>query len=361
MNIKNIQIRVVVVLLAWVIGAMFGLIGIVGIFSRPISSIFAIIAALVILPPVSAFIKNKYNIYIARKWRVVMALVAIFLMGTFAPHNPSASNSSSKVDQEQQKNIVQDIKDEQPLSNATTSANETKVSTYQVHVPPTNKTEDQSSSQLSYKYYSVISIVDGDTVKVNINGTVETLRLIGIDTPETVDPRKPVQCFGKEASNKAKELLSGKKVRIEKDVTQGERDKYNRLLAYIYREDELFYNKYMIEQGYAHEYTYSIPYKYQTEFKAVQKSAETSKVGLWSPDTCNGDTTTSTQTKQSTSATNETSDGKFYTSSHYSSKYYYPESCDPWKDLSPSNLKSFNTLEELLKAYPNRTKSPQCN
>lgn len=109
-----------------------------------------------------------------------------------------------------------------------------------------------------------------------MDGTRETIRLIGIDTPETVDPRKPVQCFGGEASNKAKELLSGKKVRIEKDSTQGDRDKYGRLLTYIYREDGLFFNKYMIEQGYAYEYTYDTPYKYQAEFKEAEKYARES-------------------------------------------------------------------------------------
>lgn len=206
-----------------------------------------------------------------------------------------------------------------------------------------------------YTFYSVTSVVDGDTIKVNINGTVETLRLIGMDTPETVDPRKPVQCFGKEASNKAKELLVGTKVRLEKDPTQGELDKYGRTLAYIYREDGMFYNKYMIEQGYAHEYTYNTPYKYQAEFKAVQKSAQENLRGLWSPTTCNGDTTSS-----SSQPTTTQSAGKFYTSSHYSAKYYYPESCDGWQSLSASYLKSFDSIEALLATYPSRTKSPQC-
>ena len=137
-----------------------------------------------------------------------------------------------------------------------------------------------------YTFYSVTSVVDGDTIKVNINGTVETLRLIGMDTPETVDPRKPVQCFGKEASNKAKELLVGTKVRLEKDPTQGELDKYGRTLAYIYREDGMFYNKYMIEQGYAHEYTYDEPYKYQAEFKQAEISARENSKGLWNPTIC---------------------------------------------------------------------------
>ncbi len=206
-----------------------------------------------------------------------------------------------------------------------------------------------------YTFYSVTSVVDGDTIKVNINGTVETLRLIGMDTPETVDPRKPVQCFGKEASNKAKELLVGTKVRLEKDPTQGELDKYGRTLAYIYREDGMFYNKYMIEQGYAHEYTYNTPYKYQAEFKAVQKSAQENLRGLWSATTCNGDTTSS-----SSQPTTTQSAGKFYTSSHYSAKYYYPESCDGWQSLSASYLKSFDSIEALLATYPSRTKSPQC-
>lgn len=211
------------------------------------------------------------------------------------------------------------------------------------------------STNSQFQYYAVTSVVDGDTIKVNINGTVETLRLIGMDTPETVDPRKPVQCFGKEASSKAKELLVGTKVRLEKDPTQGELDKYGRTLAYIYREDGLFYNKYMIERGYAHEYTYDTPYQYQAEFKAAQKSAQENLRGLWSPTTCNGDTTSSSSQPATTQST-----GKFYTSSHYSAKYYYPESCDGWQSLSASYLKSFDSVEALLVAYPSRTKSPQC-
>jgi len=214
-----------------------------------------------------------------------------------------------------------------------------------------------------YEYYSVSSVIDGDTLKVDINGTIETLRLVGIDTPETVDPREPVQCFGKEASNKAKELLTGKKIRIEKDPNQDGLDKYGRGLAYIYREDGLFYNKYMIEQGYAHEYTYNIPYKYQDEFKAAQKSAQENLRGLWSPDTCNGDTTSSPYSSTSQSAqtiANSQSTGKYYTSSFHTSKYYYPASCSPWQSLSSSYLKAFESLETLLSAYPSRVLSPQC-
>jgi len=154
-----------------------------------------------------------------------------------------------------------------------------------------NQNSDTESSDQS-AVYSVVSVVDGDTIKVSIDGKTETLRLIGIDTPETVDPRKPVQCFGTEASNKAKELLSGKKVRLEADSTQGELDKYDRLLRYVFLEDGTFFNKEMIALGYAHEYTYqSNPYKYQADFKVAEKDAREQSKGLWNPSTCNGDTT----------------------------------------------------------------------
>lgn len=211
--------------------------------------------------------------------------------------------------------------------------------------------------------YHVTDVVDGDTIKIRKDGIIETLRLIGIDTPETVDPRKPVQCFGKEASSMAKQLLLEKNVRIESDSTQDTRDKYGRLLVYVFRDDGLFFNKHMIAEGYAYEYTYNVPYKYQAEFKSAQENARSSGKGLWSSDTCNGDPLTDTEvktdTQTNTTPTANTSGAKYYTSSHYSAKYYYPESCDGWKSLSASNLKSFNSLEELLASYQ-RTKSPQC-
>jgi hypothetical protein len=145
-------------------------------------------------------------------------------------------------------------------------------------------------------------------------------------------------------------------------------DKYGRLLAYVYREDGLFYNKYMIEQGYAHEYTYNTPYKYQSEFKAAQKFAQENSRGLWSPDTCNGDTTTSTQTIDSTAlsesvpetiSSNQSTE-RYYTSSYNTSRYYYPENCNGWKLLSTKYLKIFDSLEDLLMVYPTKTLSSQC-
>lgn len=142
-----------------------------------------------------------------------------------------------------------------------------------------------SKTQLN-EPYRVVKVIDGDTIQVDINGKTETLRLIGIDAPETGDPRSLISCFGNEATNKAKEILNGKSVQLESDLTQGERDKYNRLLRYVFLENGTNFNNLMISQGFAHEYTYRIPYKYQAEFKQAEKQAREKKLGLWADDAC---------------------------------------------------------------------------
>ena len=144
---------------------------------------------------------------------------------------------------------------------------------------------------------SVTKVIDGDTIDVEIDGNRETLRLIGVDTPETVDPRKPVQCFGREASEFTKSKLSGKEVILEADPTQGERDKYGRLLRYVFL-DEVNFNELLIKEGYAHEYTYNFPYKYQKEFKNAESFATENKKGLWADDACDTSSLKQTQTYQ---------------------------------------------------------------
>lgn len=152
-------------------------------------------------------------------------------------------------------------------------------------IQQTNNTEQK---------YVIERVVDGDTFVVLIDGASKTVRLIGLDTPETVDPRKPVQCFGQEASNKAKELLSTQKVRLEADASQGDFDKYGRLLRYAFLENGTLFNKWMIANGYGHEYTYNLPYKYQVEFKEAERLARENKLGLWADNACKVNTTTTT-------------------------------------------------------------------
>ncbi|MBI5357221.1 thermonuclease family protein [Candidatus Collierbacteria bacterium] len=134
----------------------------------------------------------------------------------------------------------------------------------------------------------VARVIDGDTIKLE---TDEVVRYTGIDTPETVHPSKPVQCYGKEASQKNKELVEGKEVKLEKDIS--ETDKYNRLLRYIWLGDTLV-NEYLVREGYAHSSTYPPDVKYQDKFIEAERQAREEKKGLWG-DICNGISLESTQ------------------------------------------------------------------
>jgi micrococcal nuclease len=139
--------------------------------------------------------------------------------------------------------------------------------------------------------HRVVKVLDGDTAEIDINGQVKKVRFIGMDTPEVHDPRKPVQCYGREASARGHELLEGKMVGIEYDQIVGETDKYSRTLAYIILPSGEIYNQKMIAEGYAHEYTYQgQAYKYQSNFKQAEVSAKSLGLGFWGASTCKGDT-----------------------------------------------------------------------
>lgn len=129
----------------------------------------------------------------------------------------------------------------------------------------------------------VTKVVDGDTIQVLTGGEQKTVRLIGIDTPETVDPRRPIGCFGKEASNEAKSLLSGKEVILQKDVS--DTDKYQRLLRYVYLPLEggqsLFINDYLVREGFAKVLTYLPDVKFNEKFREAEREAKENNKGLW--------------------------------------------------------------------------------
>lgn len=134
---------------------------------------------------------------------------------------------------------------------------------------------------------TVVRVIDGDTIEVRLaQGAIEKVRLIGIDTPETVDPRRPVQCFGKEASAHLKELLIGRVVQLEREPQNDDRDKYGRLLRYVFVADE-FINQKMVSDGYAYAYT-KFPFAFKNQFINAQREARIAQRGLWSPLTCGG-------------------------------------------------------------------------
>ncbi len=130
-------------------------------------------------------------------------------------------------------------------------------------------------------YYPVTYVVDGDTFKAHVDGRDITVRLLGINTPETVDPRKPVECYGPEASAEAKSLLIGKKVELIFNPDREAHDKYGRYLLFAYRDDGLFVNDFLIREGYAYEYTVGTPYRFQKQFRDIEKQAKEAEKGLW--------------------------------------------------------------------------------
>lgn len=147
------------------------------------------------------------------------------------------------------------------------------------------KTVDSSKFMTGYK---VVKVIDGDTIDVQQNNEIGRVRLLGINTPESVDPRRPVECFGKEASKYMKSIASDQEVYLETDSAQSKYDKYGRLLAYVYLLDGQMLNRKMIADGYAYEYTYDKSYKYQKDFKEFQNFAKNEARGLWASDTCDG-------------------------------------------------------------------------
>ena len=127
----------------------------------------------------------------------------------------------------------------------------------------------------------VIEVIDGDTIRVRISGSVEKVRLIGVDTPETKHPDKGVECYGPEASAKTAELIGpGTIVRLERDLAT--RDRYGRLLAYVYRvSDSLFINETLIVEGYARALPFDDTPLFHDRFARAEDRARSTSVGLW--------------------------------------------------------------------------------
>lgn len=258
-------------ILGWIFGSLFLFGGLIGVANSDFFlGLIVLLMGLAILPPIAPAMEKNWGFKLTFLKKTVVLFIGFFLFVFNSGPDSSETQNSAAVSDNLASTV--EISQEVPATIAETSAAQDAG----IPVEPEKK------------LYPVIKAIDGDTISVDVDGVATVLRLIGINTPETVDPRKPVECFGTEASNKAKDILTGKKVSLESDDTQSDRDKYNRPLRYIFLEDGTNFNKLMIEEGYAYEYTYDIPYKYQAEFKDAQQKAEASKMGLWAGDTCSG-------------------------------------------------------------------------
>jgi len=145
--------------------------------------------------------------------------------------------------------------------------------------PTANVNSSTSNATSSAK---VIRVIDGDTIE--LEGGIK-LRYIGIDTPETRHPTVGVECYGAESSQKNSELILGKEVRLEKDVS--ETDRYGRLLRYVYVTTdggEIFVNQELVKTGFAQARSYPPDIKYQEIFRAAEAEAREKKLGLWGDD-----------------------------------------------------------------------------
>lgn len=234
-----------------------------------------LIAGIFILPPLTDFPSKIIKKVISAKAKFLIIIILFFI----ATASNKPTENSSKISQ----------LNPSPTPSIYVKPTDNPLVISQINLTPTpsifvKPTETQVIRENIDS--TVVKVIDGDTINVQANGQAYTIRLIGIDSPETVDPRKTVQCFGKEASDFAKKNLLNQKVRLESDTSQGDKDKYNRLLRYVFLSDGTLFNKIMLEQGYAQEYTYNTPYKYRDEFIAAQLYAKNNNLGLWSPTAC---------------------------------------------------------------------------
>ncbi|HSX32593.1 MAG TPA: thermonuclease family protein [Candidatus Saccharimonadales bacterium] len=142
------------------------------------------------------------------------------------------------------------------------------------------QTAKQTAVQQQPGLYTVSRFVDGDTIVVDMNGQNETIRMIGVDTPETHKPDAPVQCYGPAASAYVKNLIGNSQVRLESDPKSTNRDRYQRLLRYVYLPDGKLVELESIKNGYAFAYT-QFPFTKSDQFVAAQDEAKAQVKGLW--------------------------------------------------------------------------------
>jgi micrococcal nuclease len=184
--------------------------------------------------------------------------------------------------------LVASCSGELPVSSDTGAATGTSAAARETQPEKDTRVETKRRQRRAHepqpnrvRRYAVLDVVDGDTVKVAYRGSEVSVRVIGIDTPETVHPSEPVECGGPQASATATELLSGRQVRLVFDPSQGRVDSYGRMLAYVEAPGVGDFGLAMIRRGRAAEYTYDTSYARQTRYQAAEAGARTHGRGVW--------------------------------------------------------------------------------
>ena len=237
--------------------------------------------------------------------------------------------------------------------------------------PKSNQKNANSSG--NFVEANVVKVVDGDTIHVKIGSSIYNVRMVGVDTPETVHPKKPVQFYGKEASNYTKSQLTGKKVYLQKDVT--DRDKYGRILRYVWlsrpssnepsKQDVInkMYNAQLVKNGYAHAYSYPPDVKYIPIFRELEANARNKNLGLWNKALADKFVPTKTH-KKANPVPNKTSKPNFKVvkkpasldtkqgviKGNSKSKIYHLKGQQSYNRISEKNVVYFKTEKEAIAA-----------
>ncbi|WP_317367021.1 stalk domain-containing protein [uncultured Tyzzerella sp.] len=219
-----------------------------------------------------------------------------------------------------------------------------------------------------YEEATVTKTVDGDTIEVDINGNIYTVRLIGVNTPETKHPKKGVEYYGKEASNFTKNQLNGKKIYLQKDAS--DTDKYGRLLRFVWlnkpanitpTKDEIeknMFNSILVKNGYANVSTYPPNVGYQQNFIELEKIAREKNLGLWKNNNIiteiSTENTTTNNIKQKPVIETSSNTGKI--KGNKNSKIYHLQHQQYYNKIKPENIVYFDTEQEAINAGYRKSK-----
>ena len=221
------------------------------------------------------------------------------------------------------------------------------------------KIEENEEVPSVFQIATVIRVVDGDTAIVNVDGSEFKLRFIGVDTPETVHPSKPVEYYGKEASDFTKDVLfEGREIYLEKDVSN--LDRYGRMLRYIWLElpedqenpsdfdiENKMFNSILVKNGYAQVSTFPPDVKYQDKFVELERIAKSNDLGLWADD---GQSVENENATESISVQN----GKIKANKN-SMVYHMPDGLY-YNSVSENNAIYFETEEDAINAGYRKSK-----
>ena len=199
----------------------------------------------------------------------------------------------------------------------------------------------------------VSDVVDGDTIHVGRGWRHSTVRLIGVDTPETGHPEKPIEYFGPEASEFTRRSLQGKWVHLEFEPLD-RIDRYGRLLAYVFMEDGTFFNRELVRKGYARAYT-RFDFRYKRDFLQAQQEARQARKGLWMKEGGEGSTSIRGEGRVTEGASpSGPIEGRIIGNVH--SKVYHLPGQEGYACASEKNRVYFSTEEEAIKAGYRRAK-----